>query len=166
MVSRVEKLVAIALLGACATNDETGTIGGTTARSLVATLSGTPGWQHIRGDSNVTWQVGGGQFVASATITGDVAGAARPWHVHFGNCASGGGIVGDGYQSLVVDQSGNAASTATVDFELDGAAPYHVNVHESAAALTTIIACGDLAGRAGDGGDDTDPDTDEGGGGY
>jgi hypothetical protein len=127
-------------------------------------LYATPGYEPIAGTASVTFDIGAGQFVATATIMNDLPDAIRPWHVHFGNCASGGAIVGDGYDPLVINAGGVGHATNTIAFELDPTAAYHVNVHDSPATLTTIIACGDLSGGStppppGDGGSDNDEDT-------
>jgi superoxide dismutase, Cu-Zn family len=136
------------------------------SRTLVATIAALPAGGAMTGTANVEWTEGDGMFVASAAISGDTPGASRPWHVHFGTCATGGDIVGSGggYAPLVVGQDGTAQTTATIEFELSATAPYHVNVHESQAAITTLVACGDLAvagsgggsggGGGGGGGDD------------
>jgi hypothetical protein len=128
-----------------------------------AQLYATPGYEPIAGTASVSWGIGSGQFVATATIMNDVPDAIRPWHVHFGTCATGGDIVGVGYDPLVINAGGVGHVTNTIAFELDPAAAYHVNVHDSPATLTTIIACGDLSGATGggegDGGSDNDDDT-------
>jgi len=42
---------------------------------------------------NVRMNEGEAAFTASVEIRNDLASSARPWHVHYGTCASGGGIV-------------------------------------------------------------------------
>jgi superoxide dismutase, Cu-Zn family len=103
-----------------------------------------PSW--VVGSAVVQQTVGEQAFTAAVMIREDIAGAARPWHVHFGTCATGGGIVGDpaAYPPLVTDTAGAATSNVLVRVGLDVNAPYHVNVHESEADLNTLIACGDL----------------------
>jgi len=127
-------------------------------RQLTATMTSAGA---LSGTAEVRWTPGEELFTATAAISGDVADAVRPWHVHFGACSNSGAIVGSpsSYEPLVVGQDGRAETTATVTFELDASVAYSVNVHESATALSTIIACGDLAalgggGGGGDGGDD------------
>lgn len=103
-------------------------------------------WQ-IAGASTVLQNEGDTAFTASIDIRNDLAGSARPWHVHFGTCATGGGIVGDdaAYPRLSVDTAGASSTTVTIrDVALDPAASYHINVHESDAQFSTLIACGDL----------------------
>ena len=123
---------------------------------LVATIDPIPGRGTASGSAEVSWTQGAAQFTASVAIANDIPTAARPWHVHFGTCATGGDIVGPSgsYPLLVVDATGSAQMTTVVAYELDRIAPYHINVHESQAALATIIACGNLmpVGTGGGGG--------------
>jgi hypothetical protein len=101
----------------------------------------------ITGSSQVLQNVGDTAFTASIDIRNDVPGTVRPWHVHFGTCGSGGGIVGSdaAYPRLAVGSDGAAGNTVTIrDIALDPAASYHVNVHESDAQFSLLIACGDL----------------------
>lgn len=103
-------------------------------------------WQ-LSGAATVLQNEGDTAFTASIDIRNDVPGAARPWHVHFGTCATGGGIVGDdaAYPRLANDGAGASSTTVTIrNIALDPAASYHINVHESDALFTTLIACGDL----------------------
>jgi len=160
MRSIIGSLVLITALTGCSSDSSDGNDNG--SRALHAAMAPLPGGGTISGTADVQWTVGDAQFTASAQITGDVVGAVRPWHVHFGSCATGGDIVGPAgsYTPMTVGGDGAAASTALVDFELDASAPYHVNVHESQTALTTLIACGNLTSigsmpSGGGGGDDT-----------
>jgi hypothetical protein len=101
----------------------------------------------VTGSATVLQVAGNTAFTASISLRNDLTGTARPWHVHFGTCATGGGIVGDdaAYPRLSIGTDGAAAATATIrNASLDPAALYHVNVHESNAQFTTLIACGDL----------------------
>lgn len=111
-----------------------------------ATLAPNVGYSGLTGTATVRQDVGAQSFDASASIRGDTPGAVRPWHVHFGNCATGGDIVGGDltYPRLIVDASGAADASVTIPVALDPVAQYHVNVHLSDAQLGTIIACGDL----------------------
>jgi hypothetical protein len=135
---------------------------------MVAGLAPLPAGGAITGSAEVHWTVGDQQFTAATQIAGDVPGAVRPWHVHFGSCATGGDVVGPAgsYTPMTVAADGTAQSTATVEFMLDASAPYHVNVHESQSAIATLIACGDLERTAGTGGADQGGGGDNGGGGY
>ena len=98
----------------------------------------------IGGTSRV--MVAEGKSTASIMVTGLQAGAVHPWHVHEGNCGSGGKIVGDpsAYTPLTVAENGTAQSSATLNVRLEEAAGYHVNVHLSPTSMETIIACGNL----------------------
>lgn len=112
----------------------------------LATLQGEAGWEHLSGEASVLMSVGGSQFEAAAVILGDEPGAVRPWHVHFNDCATGGGIVGaDGdYPRLNVGGDGTAETSVFIGQTLNPNANYHVNVHLSNEQLATIIMCGDL----------------------
>jgi hypothetical protein len=99
------------------------------------------------GTATVLMNEGEDAFTASVEIRNDVAGSARPWHVHFGTCASGGGIVGDdtAYPRLFTGSDGAAALAVTMrGVGLDPNAAYHVNIHESDAQFSVLIACGDM----------------------
>jgi hypothetical protein len=111
-----------------------------------AAVTGIGAHAQLTGQGAVAWIPGSTQFVATMQIMNDVQGQVRPWHVHFGTCATGGGIVGaDGdYPRLTITGAGSATATATVPMSLDINAPYHINVHLSEAEMATIIACGDL----------------------
>lgn len=111
-----------------------------------AAIAGTGDFSQLTGDSVVRQRDDELPFNASVTIRGDVANAVRPWHVHFGTCGSGGDIVGDdlAYPRLNTGSGGMASAAARISFDLDEDEPYHVNIHESDAALQNIIACGDL----------------------
>jgi hypothetical protein len=111
-----------------------------------ANLVGIGAFSTLVGDSTVVQGEGELAFNASITLRNDAIGAVRPWHVHFGVCASGGAIVGpaDAYAPLVIGSDGAAVSDTLVRVGLDVNAPYHVNVHKSAAELDVIIACGNL----------------------
>ncbi len=80
------------------------------------------------------------------TITGDTPGATRPWHIHTGSCAASGGVVGGGraYTPMTIDAKGNGSAKATLTVPLADTATYYVNIHDAAAAMGVIVACGDL----------------------
>lgn len=84
--------------------------------------------------------------VASVDYKNDVAGAVRPWHVHVGSCAKPGPVLGDAkaYTPLTVTAAGTAKSTATLAIVMPEDGSYYVNIHESAANMSKIVACGDL----------------------
>lgn len=101
----------------------------------------------VTGAATVLEVAGNTSFTANISLRNDLTGTARPWHVHAGTCATGGDIVGDdaAYPRLSIGTDGAASATVTIrDRALDPAAQYHVNVHESNAQFTTLIACGDL----------------------
>ena len=103
-------------------------------------------WQ-VTGVATALEVAGNTSFTASISLRNDLPSTARPWHVHFGTCATGGDIVGDdaAYPRLGNDASGASSATVTIrNASLDPAALYHVNVHESNLQFTTLIACGDL----------------------
>lgn len=112
-----------------------------------ANLTGVGPYSTISGSSTVRQIINQGVFTAQITLRGDFpAGALRPWHVHVGSCGTGGAIVGNpaSYPTLIVGGDGFAQADARVDFQLDPAAPYHVNVHVDPSDLPTLIACGNL----------------------
>lgn len=80
------------------------------------------------------------------TLSGDTPGATRPWHIHTGSCAASGGVVGGGraYAPMVIDAKGNGSAKATLTVVLADTAAYYVNIHDAAAAMGIIVACGDL----------------------
>jgi hypothetical protein len=102
----------------------------------------------VSGQSTVRQELDEDGFTARISIEDDQSGTRRPWHVHFGTCATGGDIVGDpaSYPVLNIAGNGRANATATVEgVRLITGEPYHVNVHLSPDELDTIIACGDLS---------------------
>ena len=80
-------------------------------------------------------------------LKGETAGITRPWHVHVGSCAKGGGVLGGGraYTPITIDLKGNGSSTATLAIALPDTGSYYVNVHESSENMGKIVACGDLS---------------------
>jgi len=100
----------------------------------------------LRGHASVTLVDGGNAFTAKLTISDDLLGGLRRWHVNVGTCATGGPIVGDAraYPRFYVGNSGEAAAIAVIRAGLDLATPYHVSVHESNKPLDKRIACGAL----------------------
>lgn len=93
----------------------------------------------------------GGKEASSTEVTveikGDAAGIVRPWHVHVGSCAKGGGVFGGGrsYTPISVDEKGGGSSKAVLAVALPDTGSFHVNVHESSANMSKIVACGDLS---------------------
>ncbi len=88
---------------------------------------------------------GGNTYSAIAIEDGD-PGHTYPWHVHSGDCGSGGAIVGQAsdYAPITVDASGEGKATATIALELNPDSDYYVNVHRSPDDLPTIVACGEV----------------------
>jgi len=48
---------------------------------------------------------------------------------------------------MVIDAQGRGSAKATVPVLLADTATYYVNVHDAAAAMGVIVACGDLQKR-------------------
>lgn len=111
-----------------------------------ADIQGLGEWEDLEGEAEAQWTEDDDEFDTAVEIRNDEPGAVRPWHVHFNDCATGGGIVGldDDYPRLEVDEDGTATASVTVPQRLEPGAPYHVNIHLSDDELETIIACGDL----------------------
>lgn len=113
-----------------------------------ATLVGRDG-RKVSGSATARPTSDGKGTEVAVTIDGDTPGATRPWHVHSGSCAQSGGVVGGGraYTPITIDAKGKGSATATVPTALADTAIYYVNIHDSAAAMSIIVACGDLGRR-------------------
>lgn len=111
---------------------------------FTAIITGFGQYSNLSGVSRVLLDVPD-VFDAEILIRSDVPGLVRPWHVHFGNCASGGAIVGppEAYRALTVGGDGTAVVAAQIASPFNLAGEYHVNVHFSPTDQT-VIACGDL----------------------
>ena len=111
----------------------------------VATLAGKDG-RKAHGTATVTPTKDGTGTEVSVTLADDTPGATRPWHIHAGTCEKGGGVVGGGraYASIVINDKGQGAAKATLAVALADTATYYVNIHDAAAAMGIIVACGDL----------------------
>ena len=109
-------------------------------------LAGIGPYGGLTGQSSVQQLQGAQAFTAVAALRGDVPNSIRPWHVHFGTCATGGDIVGAdlAYPRLAIGTDGSATAMARVEATLEPGASYHVNIHFSDEQLENIIACGDL----------------------
>lgn len=149
-------VAAIALFGACTTTQEeevsTTTEMGAEGR-VVTGPADLPTWEalaskvaetEVHAELAVRALSGGGTF-ASISADGE-ANARYPWHIHAGECGSGGPIVGSAtaYPVLSMNAEGEAMAEATLDVTLDEEADYYVNVHASPDDLGTIVACGEL----------------------
>jgi FtsP/CotA-like multicopper oxidase with cupredoxin domain len=77
---------------------------------------------------------------------GDTPDATRPWHVHTGSCAKTGAPWGGmrPYTPIQVNKQGNGESMATIELALPDTGSYNVNIHESSANMSRIVACSDL----------------------
>lgn len=100
-----------------------------------ASVTGTAVARVIAGTTNTT-----------VNVRGATPGARIPWHIHLGNCGTGGPIVGEAtaYPVIVVGEDGTGTASAQVQVQLNEAERYHVNLHESPTNLATIIGCGQL----------------------
>jgi hypothetical protein len=115
-------------------------------RDWTATLAGKDG-RKVTGAATVKPGAGGAGSEVTVTIDGDTPGATRPWHIHAGSCAKSGGVVGAAraYTPIAIDLKGHGTATAKLDVALSDTTTYYVNIHDAAAAMQTIVACGDLA---------------------
>lgn len=149
-------VATIALFGACTTTqeEEVATTTEMGAEGEVrAAPAGLPTWEalvskvaetDVHGEVAVRALPAGETFV-SISVDGD-PNARYPWHVHAGECGSGGPIVGSAaaYPALATSAEGEAVAEATLDVALDVEADYYVNVHAAPDDLGTIVACGEL----------------------
>ncbi|WP_411279912.1 hypothetical protein [Gemmatimonas sp.] len=111
----------------------------------VATLAGQEG-RKVHGTATVTPTKDGTGTEVAVTLTDDTPGATRPWHIHSGSCVKSGGVVGGGrvYTPIAINDKGQGAGKATVPVVLADTATYYVNIHDAAAAMGIVVACGDL----------------------
>ncbi len=111
----------------------------------VATLAGRDG-RKVTGAATARSSADGKGTDITVTLDGDTPGATRPWHVHSGSCRQSGGVVGGGraYTAIAIDAKGQGKGTATIPALLADTATYYVNIHDAAAAMGVIVACGDL----------------------
>ena len=118
------------------------------ATDWTAQLTGRDG-RKVSGSASVKPTADGKGTDVQVTLTGDTPGATRPWHIHTGSCAASGGVVGGGraYTPMVIDAKGNGSAKATLPIALADTATYYVNIHDAAAAMGIIVACGDLTRR-------------------
>lgn len=113
-----------------------------------ATLAGKDG-RKLTGTATAVPAADGAGTVISVSLEGDTPGATRPWHIHSGSCAASGGVVGGGraYMPLTIDAKGHASGRATLALALPDTGSFYVNIHDAAAAMAIIVACGDLQKR-------------------
>jgi hypothetical protein len=131
--------------------------------------AGLPGRWAAALDSAITWRatltppeapaagtpaVGGTATIKSADkktradvhLANAKPGSVHPWHVHKGTCGNDQGILGPpkDYKPIHVGGNGEGEVAQTLPFPTPKSGEYMVNVHESAADLKTIVACGNL----------------------
>jgi hypothetical protein len=113
-----------------------------------AQLAGRDG-RKVAGTATAKPTADGKGMDVQVTLAGDTPGATRPWHIHTGSCTASGGVVGGGrvYPPMIIDAKGNGAAKATLPVALADTATFYVNIHDAAAAMGIIVACGDLVKR-------------------
>lgn len=82
---------------------------------------------------------------AEVSISGAPPNDLLPWHVHSGQCASSGPVVGQAhrYTFLTTDASGSGRLTVGLGADAMPGGPLYADVHRSRGDQT-VIACGDL----------------------
>jgi hypothetical protein len=90
--------------------------------------------------------VADGKTTVSVNLANAMAGQRLPWHVHLGTCDNDMGIFGEAswYPVIVVANDGTASANTVLNYTLDEAKDYIINVHASPTNMQTIVACGDL----------------------
>lgn len=108
-------------------------------------LAGNDGAK-VTGEASMKPTADGAGTEVNVMLMGDAAGTTRPWHVHIGSCAKGGGVLGGGssYTPITTDGSGHGMTKATLPIATPDTGSYYVNIHESAGNMGKIVACGDL----------------------
>ena len=83
---------------------------------------------------------------AELTLTGDQAGATRPWRIHKGTCTNDQDVVGEvsAFPPVTIGSDGKGTAKATLPAPLTADGAYYVAVHASASDMKTIVACGAL----------------------
>jgi hypothetical protein len=110
-----------------------------------ASLRADAAYPRLAGAVSVNEEDGGS--AASISVTGAPAAALLPWHIHAGQCGSGGPIVGNAsaYPLLRTGSDGRAAASVSVPADLAVDREYYLDVHAGSSELGTIVACGQLA---------------------
>lgn len=137
---RLWTMLALSLLAAaCASGGDEGEF----ITDFNADIRSQPG-HAVHGTARAVASVG--RTVITVNMEDGEPGAVHPWHVHEGDCGSGGAVVGgaNSYPPLALDGNGSDREVATLSLQLSDDADYHVNVHLSAEAMGTIVACGAL----------------------
>ena len=85
----------------------------------------------------------------SVKIKNAAAATTYAWHMHSGNCAAGGPVVGTAsdYPQLTTDSTGMGRSEATMKVAPPSTGPHSIHVHApstDAAKPGLEVACGDL----------------------
>jgi hypothetical protein len=142
-------LLAVALVAACASRQETTTAGTASAGlgDFVGDWNATLRPQNNSGvGGTAKLQTAVAASAVTVTISGAMPNAHLPWHIHSGTCATGGPIVGSAsaYPPLHVAANGTATATTSIGVALNEEQKYHVNVHKSDTEMNVIISCGDL----------------------
>lgn len=111
----------------------------------IATKTEAAGEISVRAEIAIRDKQAGGTF-ASIALEGGEENHTYPWHIHSGDCGSGGSIVGDpaAYQPVTTGADGEGQATADLALELEADADYYVNVHKSPSETGTIVACGEV----------------------
>lgn len=90
---------------------------------------------------------GPAQTIAMLRLTGAPTGATYSWQIHYGNCQSDLGVIGESraYPNVTVDSAGTATSRATLPFTTPSrrSGSFFVKVHE-AGDMSKVVACSDL----------------------
>lgn len=143
MILRSITLCMVLLLVACATRQGGGTSDADAGTVWTADIAPVGSAGH--GGRASAEAMGDGTHV-TVFLTDGAEGGNHPWHVHEGVCESNGPIVGSAamYPALQPDDAGNATAEAHINFPLDPAGSYYVNLHQSANDLGTIVGCGEL----------------------
>lgn len=142
-------------LGACATSS--GTPATASAGVSTVPLGMTDQWAatiNPEGGTSITGTAvalgNASQTRVTVLLSGAMASAVHPWHIHLGQCGDNGAIVGPPatYPPLTVGSDGSANASAIVPVGLTTGTRYYVNIHKSPSEMGTIVACGNLT-RAG-----------------
>ena len=85
----------------------------------------------------------------SVKIKNATAATTYAWHMHSGDCAAGGPVVGaaDAYPQVTTDSTGMGRSEATVKVAPPATGPHSIHVHAPStdpAKPGAEVACGDL----------------------
>ena len=83
-----------------------------------------------------------GQIKVTINLTGDPKDVAQPAHLHKGSCAA----LGEAVYTLIPVENGLSETVLTISrLALEDNLPLALNVHQSADAIDTYVACGDVA---------------------